>query len=231
MIRGFLYREIYLKRWSIVVVAIIQVLVTLVNIPAKRSGESKMFISCFNLLYNGLVLILCQVGVCQVGSEDEKNKIRAFCLSLPSNAKGYVLSKYLFVLATGIVVSAISCIAFVWGVEEAVYSVGVFIMLVIFVIYNSIELPFVICFGFENGSRVKMAVLTVLLSLAFIYGLFGDVSAFLDGSLVEVVIRLVKNISEPHVIIGISAVTLLIYGVSFVISVLVSRKSVENIEV
>lgn len=231
MIRGFLYREFYLKRWSIVVIAVVQVLATFINIFAKRADESEMFISFLNLMYNFFWLVLCQVGVCELGSGDEKKNIRVFCLSLPSNAKGYVLSKYLFVLATGIAVSIFSCIAFLWGVKESVYSVGLFIMFVIFIIYNSIELPFVLCYGSENGVKVKMMMVTVVFFLACIYGLFGDISPFLDGSISEVLYKLITNIDKPHIIIGIGAVTLLIYGISFAISVLVCRKGVENIEV
>ena len=74
-------------------------------------------------------------------------------------------------------------------------------------------------------------MVTVVFFLACIYGLFGDISPFLDGSISEVLYKLITNIDKPHIIIGIGAVTLLIYGISFAISVLVCRKGVENIEV
>ena len=111
--------------------------------------------------------------------------------------------------------------------------IGQMIFMILILKY-SVEIPFTLRFGTKAGSYIMTAGYVVLSFGLIIYGLFGDISFFMENEFMDVFVKTIEFLtSDTASIIGLgifSWVVLILYIVSYKISCKVYKKGVETYE-
>lgn len=172
-------------------------------------------------------------------THDENKCYSSWVVSTPETVKGQVLSKYygaLIFLFAGLVWSMICDIvaAFTNGVVGSTMSIAiVFFFLQMFI--SAFELPFVVRFGYKNGTTFKVTMIAVISFGIIVYGLFGPLPNIdADSAVWYVIDWLVKGSNMSTVMLGIVSLApflaVLLYYISYRVSVKLYPKGVENYE-
>lgn len=115
---------------------------------------------------------------------DQGKKSKFYFCSTPVGIKGIVASKYYecFLVALGAYVYCeifdllLSVITGILIQKSLIHVLLVFLLMVL----QSLTLPFYVRFG-NHGAHIRTAILLIVFSIAIIYGLFGDISFFMQG--------------------------------------------------
>lgn len=166
---------------------------------------------------------------------DEREKWCCFAASTPQTSRGQVLVKYYFTLAAHAVIlfAGMLCdavfVAFVGNTAVSNMTVGV-LFFCISLIMNSLEYPFYFRFGSDHGSQVKGASIWTVIMLIMIYLLFGDISFLLDSNLTDFFASLFSGTSMMWIMALLPAVSLVVFYLSYLVSLKMYRKGMESYE-
>lgn len=128
---------------------------------------------------------------------DESRLWSGFVSSTPLTAGGQVKSKYLFVLLTSTISISVCLIADI--INCAVNEAGSVFQLVALIfwlqlLFNAIEIPFVIRFGAKKGNNLRAVIFISILFIVIVYALFGDISMFgSDEDFYDFALKLIKG--------------------------------------
>ena len=133
----------------------------------------------YYLLYASVFIMTGALSLNYVQT-DERKKWGYFVTSLPNGIVKQVVSKYIFVALT---------LAFAFGIcwiqnlivrqfnDEVGSITGIlFLLSCITLLIVAVELPCAIAFGTKNGAYIKSGIFVVLVLIAAIYLMFGDIS-------------------------------------------------------
>ena len=166
---------------------------------------------------------------------DEREKWCCFAASTPQTSRGQVMVKYYFTLA------AHSVILFVGMLLDGVFmavagtaagssmTMGV-LAYCISLIMNALEYPFYFRFGSDHGSQVKGASIWTVILLIMIYLLFGDISFLFDGNFSEFFAALFSSTAMMWSMAVLPAASLVIFYLSYLVSLKMYRKGMESYE-
>ncbi len=195
------------------------------SVTAMSSIVTVILFGTVNVYYNNLFI------------SDEKRVWANFAISLPTSVKGQVKAKYIYLFLIN------SVALFIANIHDAVigYVSGEFsgagsligqLIFMLLIFKYSIEIPFTLRFGTKAGSYIMTAGSVAIAFALLIYGLFGDISFFLENEFMDVFVKAVDFLtSDTTSIISLgvfSWVVLILYIVSYKISCKVYKRGVET---
>ncbi len=166
---------------------------------------------------------------------DEREKWCCFAASTPQTSKGQVLSKYYFTLAAHVVILflcfIVDCvfIAVCGDITASNMTIG-YIFFCFSLIMNALEFPFYFRFGANHGAQVKTASIITVVLLLCIYGLFGDISFLLHGNFADTLKKLSGETAALWTLALLPTAAILLFYLSYRISLSMYRKGMENYE-
>lgn len=186
---GLIRKDFYLNRKTIFAFSAMAVsYVIMMSIAGflLRSVVTPINAQFFSMI-NTLLFFLCALSVQGImATTDMGKKTRYFFCASPTGIKGFVASKYYECFLIGFIVF-LYCevydliLSAIYGtlVNSSLIHVALLFMMMTI---QSITLPFSIGLG-KHGQHVKTAILLFLFVCGAVYGLFGDISAFMkeDG--------------------------------------------------
>ena len=246
---GLLYKEFIISKRSLItslimyLFSIAVVCLTLCISLFAANGETPEDWSASIVAMNGILTIILFGATNSYYNNlfisDEKRVWANFSISLPTSVKGQVKAKYIYLFLIN------SIALFITSIPDAVigYISGEFSgagwiigqMIFMFLILKySIEIPFTLRFGTKAGSYIMTAGYIVLSFGLIIYGLFGDISFFMENEFMDVFVKTIEFLTSDTASIismGIfSWVVLILYIVSYKISCKVYKEGVETYE-
>lgn len=231
--KGLMYRQLITFRMAIIVLAVTQAYLALMGTVVILNGPDDMRFVC--QLSMILPFIMFSVFNSELFRYDEREKWCCFAASTPQAAKGQVLVKYYFTLAVHTVIlfvaMLIDCLYVAASNDTSASSVTIgYIAWCISLIMNALEFPFYFRFGSTHGGQVKSASIITIVVLLFVYGLFGDISFFLEGNLVERLQVLFSGTAMLWFSALIAPAALLLFFLSYKLSLKLYRKGMESYE-
>lgn len=227
---GLMYKNFLLYRIELIVIGVLQLFISatvlLTGITGTGSPEGTL------LLYGCMFLI---IGYMESGlfAPDEKQTARNFLISTPTGAAGHIGSKYWFLLLIYLAV-LICCfltdtVVFALTADENTMTGALLVMLfAIGLIMDALSLPFIVYFGTNYGLSVKASVLGVVMLLAVLYALFGDISYFLSNDFMTAIEKLFEDGNVLLILGLLPYAAALLYWLSCKLSVVLFRKGAEN---
>lgn len=190
------------------------------------------------LLFSYIFIYVITGGVFQTSlfEADENKKWAYYVASSPQTVRGQVASKYYFSLIISLIVTLWCFItdALSISINKGTASLATFIVLLFYIqlLMRAIEIPFIVRFGSKVGNSYHAMIFLVIIFIAFVYLLFGDLSHF--GSLDEFYDWFFKFINGggTKILINIFAVlpyvSVFLYWLSYKVSCKFYLKGVDN---
>lgn len=232
--RGLMYKQLMTFRVPALMIIGLQLFVAAVAIlvysenPAQgdRSLMTAAIIAPF---------ILFSITNSELFRYDEREKWCCFAASTPQTSRGQVQVKFYFTLAAHSVILFVGMlcdtafIAVVGNTAVSGMTVGM-LFYCISLIMNALEYPFYFRFGSEHGAQVKGASIWTVVLLIMIYLLFGDISFLLDGNMTGFFASLFSSSAMMWNMALLPAVSLVLFYLSYLISLKMYRKGMESYE-
>ena len=235
---GLLYKSFFLGRASLIFLAVVQGVISLTLIilfslsnGVKTDPAELDLIPC--ILYY-FVFYIADILSAEVFRQDESRPAGAFALSTPLGERGFIRSKYCYVL---ILFTLVSFCCFItdtlcFGLSGGAVSVSSIIVIIYSfrLFMSALRMPFIVRFGIDTGAQIQGISVSAVIFLLAVYFLFGDIS-FLFGD--DPIGDLISFITEGDVlfILGIFPfVSAAAYAFSCRISERLYRKGAENYE-
>lgn len=230
--RGLMYKQIMTFRVPALAIALSHVYFAALMILATLDGMDGNMWAVLTMI---VPFVMFSASNGELFRYDEREKWCCFAASTPQTSKGQVLVKYYFTLAAHVVILFLCFLVdnlyvAVSGDIAASNMMFGYIFFCVSLMMNALEFPFFFRFGSNHGGQVKTAsVLTVFLLLC-IYGLFGDISFLLDGNFAETLKNLFSGFAALWGLILLPAAAILLYYLSYRISLRMYRKGMESYE-
>ena len=231
---GYLFKDWILYRKQVIIFSLAILLLSAP--PLIESGEFATVELIQVILCVMCVLIFLIIGMFEQGifEFDEQEKWKMYVISSPQTQSGIVLEKYIFTI---IITSVVSLWCKILNIAVAIkhdvrFNIIWFIVILaaIQLILRAIELPLIIGFGSKCGAHYRMVVTYILMSVVFIYLLFGDLSIF--GSQEKIIQLFVDMLSGDlkekmkhfaEILLGSS---IGLYFISFIISCKLYKRNI-----
>lgn len=231
---GYLYKDWILYRKQIICFSLAAVLLSIpVLIEPDEEMVTKELIQVLLCVMCGLIFLI--IGMFQQGifEYDEYDKWKMYVVALPKTQSAMIIEKYIFTFI-------ISLSAFVWckilnilvnNVHNMNCNIIWFVLLMagVQLIFRAIEIPLIFGFGSKCGGQYRMAVSFIVISVVFIYLLFGDISIFgSEEKLIKAFVELLSgNMKEKlrHAAEIVFGVSIALNVISYKISTLVYKRS------
>ena len=173
-------------------------------------------------------------------TKDERRIWANYAVSLPTSVKGQVKAKYYFVFIVNIIAFFL-CTVTEWviqtafGATDGMGMMTGFIMLMVCLLMNAVEIPFSTRLGRKVGNYVMVIVFLLFFFIVAVYGLFGDISMFLGEEEIEdLIIKVMEFLMDSEVnavIMGFEPWVILgLYFLSYKLSCRFYLKGVETYE-
>jgi len=243
--KGLIYKDfLYLRRFCITfgiilsMTAITLILSTYFACAIDELSEDYGYsTACIVAIISMLIFLTAIALSTNLFVFDEKSTSINFLFSTPQAARGQIQSKYytLLLINLGILfICFILDIILMLMIGEHAVSASLLCMLLFCfsLILLAIRIPFIIRYGSSISSTVITAYITVIIACFIIYGLFGDISFLFDEhkiSLEEIFVYLQSG-KMIFVLSFIPYISVLMYYLSYRISLKLYRKGVESYE-
>lgn len=191
---GLIFKEFYQNRKLLWLIPFPFLLIpgTIISEAARGASDNDIMMS---VMYSESIMMFFGYMVTTgIMKYDERRAWAAFIVSTPQAARGQVASKYYFSLIVFIgsafisyVFDVIACAA--GGIDFSGLSLISNLFFVLLII-SSVEIPFSIRFGSDNGNKYRAMIIMLLLFAGMVYFLFGDLSIF--GEPDKIAERLIK---------------------------------------
>ena len=234
---GLLYKEFYQLRRDMALVFGLQVVGSIICIiyTFLFKQESDPEFRCRILLSLSYILFLALGSLMSSGffSNDEKRPWNNFAISLPQTGKGLVAAEYYSVLIVHLMILFIcfvtdTIVVALYGSPAVSGMMTAVLFFVIRILVNAIAIPFMLRFGAALGLNVEVACLGIILMLLGVYALFGDISIFLSGNILDALTMFLTSQNVIWFLALLPFVAALAYYISYRVSLKVYRKGAEN---
>ena len=243
--KGLLYKDFIIFRKTLFILGIIvtSILLCCITITYMRTafavpGEEEtlgiVFTNCGLYLFAFLILPFISS---QLFTPDENPACINFLFSTPKSAGGQIQSKYYFLLIVNLAI-LLMCFLVDTGIMLMLgeYATSCSLICMIYFCFSlillSIRIPFAIRFGSNHSFEAQCVYMIILSAFLLIYGLFGDISFFFqeEGINIKAIRDYLQSEKVVFVLSLIPYISLLIYYLSYRISLALYRKGVENYE-
>lgn len=236
--RGLLYKEFHQFKADFYVLAGLLAffcglcITSAVTAEAETPQDLMMAITMISSLIYFLVLFLGSILCSEFFTKDEKRPWNHFAMSLPLAVKGQVQAKYYAVLVVHLMVlfacfvTDVVIVVVSGNAQHSAIAVGV-IMFSFRMLVMAFEIPFMFRFGAQQGMNVEGAFLTLFFIVLIIYGLFGDISFFLQENVWKAFMEWILSGNVIWILALLPYVAAVAYYVSYRISLKLYRKGVE----
>ncbi len=240
---GLVYKEFLLGKRSLLFATgiylffFVSIVLMILFVPDFTSELDGSIVS---LTINWLLFTCVNMMNAEIFMKDERRIWANYAVSLPTSVKGQVKSKYYFIFIVNVLAFFISVlqeyvIAALFDCEIGLGTSIAYSLLLFFLFYSAVEIPFSTCFGRKFGNYIMSAVMLLIILVVMIYALFGDISMFLGEEEIEdAIIKLIEKIMTSDItiiIMGFSGwVTLGLYFLSYKLSCKFYLKGAETYE-
>lgn len=209
-----------------------------VDFSNMKSGitepNTSLFTVCMVMMFF-ITFFLIEPLSGELFATDEKATTCCFFFSTPQSAKGLIQSKYYFILLMDLGVLfgcfLIDTIVMVIMGEYAVSTLTVCVILFsVTLILLAIQIPFHVRFGAKMGPEVQALFVYTFFCLIVVYALFGNISFFFEENILEAFMAYLQSGKVIFVLSLLPYVAVLLYYLSYRISLLLYRKGVETYE-
>lgn len=203
-----------------------------------KSGVSDFGISALTatmcMTYFGVFACIC-LPVRELFVSDEKTITYSFFFSTPQSAKGLLLSKYYFVLLIDLgLLFGCFLIDIIVMLIMGEYAVSLLTICVILfstmLVMMAFSIPCSVRFGTKMGQETSVLGLFAFVCILAIYALFGNISFFFEENILEALIAYLMSPKVVFILSLLPYVAVLLYYLSYRISLLLYRKGVESYE-
>lgn len=211
---GLLYKELIQNRKVISLLLLgavffISMLIVMSNF-SDNSYMTEGVMSFIIPLFLGCVFLFGGMAQSSIFAPDEVKVRLYFIQSTPLTVRGYVRSKYVFTVLISLFTLVICIVGATLVTAVLHLSVNVTGVLVAFffvqILMRAIEYPTLFAFGSRFGNYYRIGVAGVLTLLAILYGLFGDLTIFGDGTrILDFIFNLINAENIPTVLVAILA--------------------------
>ncbi len=232
--RGLLYKQLITFRLPAAAIALSHLyfaFFSTASVLDSRGGRQNMWAVL------GMIMPFVMFSVCngELFRCDERDKWCCFAASTPQSSKGQVLVKYYFTLAAHVVILflcfIVDCIFIAVRGDVAATNMTIgYIFFCVSLMMNAMEFPFYFRFGSNHGGQVKTASIITVVLLLCIYGLFGDISFLLNGNFDDILKALFSESAALWSLALLPAAAMLLFFLSYKISLCMYRKGMENYE-
>lgn len=243
--KGLLYKDfIYLKKYffsvgSILAMTIFTIICVTFFTCAVNGHTVENAYSSMYFMVLGVILIFITANSLSTSLFvlDEKPANINFLFSTPPAAKGHIQSKYysLLIIQLGILLICflVDIVRMLMIGEYAISSsLACMILFCISLILLAIRIPFIIRYGSGISTTVRSAYIIAIIAFIIIYALFGDISFFFEenGLSLEDIFAYLQSGKVILPLSFIPYISVLIYYLSYRISLKLYRKGVESYE-
>lgn len=234
--RGLLYKNFLLYRTGIIFIGCFQAVASaMILIMTAANFYTDEERTGFSLELYFLVFLLSSLIEQQMFTPDEKRTVSSFIISAPGGARGHIQSKYYTILIINLLI--LNCCFMTDAAACAisgttVYSIGALCMLFfcINLFFSAFSTPFYIRFGSLLGNGIKYGTLGVVVLIIGVYALFGDISFLFGNDPLAAIAEFLSSGNALLILSLIPAVSVLLYYVSYRLSLVMYRKGAENYE-
>lgn len=166
---------------------------------------------------------------------DEKTITYSFFFSTPQSAKGLLLSKYYFVLLIDLgILFGCFLIDIIVMLIMGEYAVSLLTICVILfstmLVFMAFSIPCSVRFGTKMGQETQVLSFSAFICIIAIYALFGNISFFFEENILEALIAYLLSGKVIFVISFLPYIAVMLYYLSYRISLVLYRKGVESYE-
>lgn len=232
--RGFFYKDVVMSKTSLIVIAALTVLCASAGVFAAKPYEddpSAITIISFVLVVMDFIF----VGMFDTGFFvfDENRLWQSFAAATPQAFKAQAQSKYLLGLAINLFVVFVfffadNAAAFLTDTAYGMMTSVAVPMFSIQLISSAVEIPFMVRFGSQKGVNVKFAIIGMIVLIAGIYLLFGDISFLFEGNFTESLTAFLQKGGTVWAMALLPYFAAAMYYLSYKISAALYRKGAEN---
>ncbi len=203
--RGLIYKDLYLIKNKILIMAASFLFVFILIIAILLIGGNKITVEAIEPMVGILdIMVVLYIGLMGFNYLIKTDNTRSwgfYGISLPEGGKSIVASRYMatfilyFISLVICVINDIVC-SFVSG---AVINMSEFYLGIIFcfIFLNAIELPLAFRFGADKASVIRILISVVIFLIVSIYLLFGNIEWLMgDKGILVILIRIFRQISE-----------------------------------
>lgn len=241
--KGLLYKDLVLFKKSLFILAII----TFIGI-ASRLGITYLQTTfgifheedALDLIFLNTVVYFCFFIMIpflstQLFTPDEKPASVCFLFSTPSAAKGQIQSKYYFLLLVNLAVLFVCFLADTFTMLMlGEYASSATMVCIIFFSINlillAIRIPFNIRFGSSVSFEVQIVYITLFSTIFVVYALFGNISFFFQEDILKSLMDYLQSEKVIFIISFIPYISVLMYYLSYRISLALYRKGGDTYE-
>ena len=235
--RGLLYKDLLLSRLYFGLILGLQLCSTLgcylFSDHMSNTPDDVYLIKCI-ILYVPFFFASLVNG--DIFKSDERRIWCHFVISSPQAARGQILCKYimlcfinLILLVCGLLTDLQSCKML--GTSDASAWKILIVFFAMNTILNAIEVPFMIRFGTARGMNIKGAIFGAVFSAAYICFLFANLSFIREHNVFNWLLELVTTGPDmTKICIWMSVIAVVLYSISYYISILLYRAGVEAYE-
>lgn len=205
------------------------------NVKSGITEPSSTIIVASMVMMFLMTFFLVMVLSGELFAADEKATTCSFFFSTPQSGRGLIQSRYYFILLMDLGVLfgcfLIDTIVMIIMGEYAVSTLTVCVILFsVTLILLAIRIPFYVRFGAKMGPEVQGLFVYTFFCLIVVYALFGNISFFFEENILEALIAYLMSGKVVFVISFLPYVAVLLYYLSYRISLLLYRKGVETYE-
>ncbi|MBQ8199688.1 MAG: ABC-2 transporter permease [Lachnospiraceae bacterium] len=232
--RGLLYKEFYQFKIYLYCMGVLAILFLVQGIGAATDIEAEPQSTCMILSMIYLfVIFVGSILSSEFFTKDEKRPWCNFAFALPQTEKGQVTAKYYAVLIWHLALLFLCFITdtiaiAVYGSAE-ISAVTVAVVVFAFrMLVMAFEIPCMVRYGATTGINVEGSVVGILLMLAGIYALFGDISFFLQENVRDAILDFLMSGNVIWILALLPYVAGIAYYVSYRVSLKMYRKGAES---
>lgn len=209
-----------------------------VDFSNMKSGitepDTSLFTVCMVMMFF-ITFFLIEPLSGELFATDEKATTCCFFFSTPQSGKGLIQSKYYFILLMDLGVLfgcfLIDTIVMIIMGEYAVSTLTICVIpFSVVLILFAIRIPFHVRFGAKMGPEVQGLFVYAFFCLIVVYALFGNISFFFEENILEALMAYLQSGKVIFVLSLLPYVAVLLYYLSYRISLLLYRKGVETYE-
>lgn len=235
--KGLLYKELRMAKKEFITLILCGCGIWGICLFSDMAGDelSKFMTKC--VMYLGTFLMGMMVINKIFFGEEESKKWNFFVIATPKRGQGIVKSKYIAVAILFLFLFAeLLLIEFLTGIgkdEPVVFYYYVIALLgCIFLFLMAFRMPFMVLFGARVGQKVEAIIFSIFMAWALWYGLYGDISIFMENDFVKVLGNLQDMLANIGVanLLKLLCISLAVYTLSGIITGVFFTKCVEKRE-
>lgn len=204
-----------------------------IHIMENKETEGEVAYIGMSFLIYFLFFLLISWGISESFLGSDHALWKCFTVATPGGMKDQIRAKYVVILISNIVLASACMITDAVNVMLAgSTNVSAASLLVGLLCWNFFKeattMPFVYVYGAEQGRKVKLILLLVMLLIAAIYGLYGDISMFLSENFWESMLEFISSDKVIWIMAVVPYVTLGLFYLSYRITLLVYPRGLEQ---